>query len=260
MKASFLILFFFLAIYCSVKGQLKRSDTGKKTNQRTSVQQAHSPIQTVDHMPIIQAEPLKPVTKLADTSKWGVEWVLVFSPLILFFLLLLIVCFWIRKFDLSEALTENDLSTKTKYNKLYDIDNITKLLILNSSIPVSSILPPTIGESEFYRPSISRLIVFITSMLSLILGLCITCFVIYNNLLGRDSSADINKLSNVLLSLGIGVVPYAFNKVATAINSKPTQPPPTMQPIISPLTGTVPIATPIATPIAALEATPRIKK
>lgn len=86
---------------------------------------------------------------------------------------------------------------------------IDKLIILSTELPATP------------RASSSRFIALITSLLTLIIALCLCSFFIYFYI-ATGNAPDISKFSSVLLALGIGVVPYAFNKVATAITNKPT--------------------------------------
>lgn len=71
------------------------------------------------------------------------------------------------------------------------------------------------------RASSSRFIALVTSLLTLIIAVCLCSFFIYFYI-ATGTPPDISKFSSVLLALGIGVLPYAFNKVATAITNKPT--------------------------------------
>jgi hypothetical protein len=55
--------------------------------------------------------------------------------------------------------------------------------------------------------------------MTLIIALCMACFFIYYYI-RTGCAPDLSPLSMILLALGLGVVPYAFNKVSTAIASK----------------------------------------
>lgn len=80
--------------------------------------------------------------------------------------------------------------------------------VLNKAgIPVS---PPTPGKR-----SASRLILFLSGVTSLILGVCITTYYFYMTIYCIDCSSnlDLSDFTNVILALGIGVVPYAVNQV-----------------------------------------------
>jgi len=161
------------------------------------------------------------VTPSADTSKWGVEWFLVFSPLIFFLFFFLFTFKWLWKFDLSKALTDSDIPKKTIPNPLYTLADIKMVLEKNPVANFTNSIPPTIDVSVEPRPSLSRLLAFISSVLSIIIGVTVSCFVIYSSLKGGNTPVpSIGDLGKVLLSLGIGTAPYAVNKVSSAVSSK----------------------------------------
>lgn len=65
------------------------------------------------------------------------------------------------------------------------------------------------------KKSASRLILFLSGVTSLILGVCITTYYFYMTIYCIDCSSnlDLTDFTNVILALGIGVVPYAVNQV-----------------------------------------------
>lgn len=65
------------------------------------------------------------------------------------------------------------------------------------------------------KRSASRLILFLSGITSLILGVCITSYYFYMNIysIKGNGELDLSDFTNVLLALGIGVVPYAVNQV-----------------------------------------------
>lgn len=65
------------------------------------------------------------------------------------------------------------------------------------------------------KKSASRLILFLSGVTSLILGVCITSYYFYMTIYCIDctSNLDLTDFTNVILALGIGVVPYAVNQV-----------------------------------------------
>lgn len=69
-----------------------------------------------------------------------------------------------------------------------------------------------------YRPSISRYIAFVTSMLSIILITCLSSFFIYQYMY-TGCPPDLSPLTPVLIALAAGVAPYITNKVSTAANN-----------------------------------------
>lgn len=164
--------------------------------------------------------------KLAECGSW---W-LVYTPVILFLLILIYLLLNLQKFDLKEALTENEYVKKTIANPEYKAANIITLAGTIASATVDSILPPTIEITDIPptglptpgRASSSRFIALVTSLLTLIIAVSLCSFFIYFYIV-TGSAPDIGKFSSVLITLGIGVVPYAFNKIAAAIsNNKST--------------------------------------
>ena len=73
--------------------------------------------------------------------------------------------------------------------------------------------------TETTPASTSRFIVFVTGLTGLILGSSITTFFIYQYFIDPTKPADISNLSTVIFGLGIGVIPYGFNKIASGIKS-----------------------------------------
>lgn len=118
---------------------------------------------------------------------------------ILIYILLLFIVFKILKkenFKLSDALKENfTIETTNQVNE--GVQNTT------TEQPKSS----------------SRLMAFISTIVTLSLATCFTSFWIYGYLESGIAPA-LEGLSNVLLSLGLGIVPYAFNRLSSAINGK----------------------------------------
>lgn len=163
------------------------------------------------------------------------EWVLVWMPFILFiaflfpFVLYLLLPVWGRAFSLKDALSESSYVQKTVVNpeltkaRLDELIQVQKINTATTALPILTLLPPTLAlTDDKYRPSMSRLIAFLTSMLSLAIGLCLSSFFIYYYL-AYGSIPDISKLSTVLISMGIGVVPYVFNKVSSMAGNGPTK-------------------------------------
>lgn len=142
------------------------------------------------------------------------EWVLVFSPLALFIAAAIIIVGGSGGLKLGDVLTENELPIIIKDNPLYVQDNVNGGLV-SPTIEITDINCP-------YRPSTSRLIAFITGILTAIIALSITCFFIYHYL-KTGCSPDISELSTVILALGLGIVPYLSNKVLSAAAKNKTE-------------------------------------
>ncbi|MEJ7678404.1 MAG: hypothetical protein WKG06_11200 [Segetibacter sp.] len=152
-------------------------------------------------------------------EKLGIEWILVLAPLILFFIIFFSIGI-VKDFRLSEALTENEQPKKTIINSEYSVKNIQTLqnisnlqVLLPATIDVSDPQPPAL---PIFRASISRYIAFITSMLTIAIAVSISCFYIYQYI-HTNCPPDLSALTPVLIALGIGVLPYAFNKISTAV-------------------------------------------
>lgn len=149
----------------------------------------------------------------------GGGWILVFAPVIIFFIIFFSIGI-VKDFEISKALAENEQSKRTILNTQYSIENIQAL---KDNVNVQALLPPTIEVSDpqppdapVFRASISRYIAFITSMVTITLAVCISCFYIYQYMY-TSCPPDLSALTPVLIALGIGIMPYAFNKVAAAV-------------------------------------------
>lgn len=77
--------------------------------------------------------------------------------------------------------------------------------------------PVTDTEADTQKSqSTSRLIVFICGITSIALACCICTFYFYKSFTGTEK-VDLGNLTNVLYGLGLGVLPYGFNKIASAL-------------------------------------------
>lgn len=133
------------------------------------------------------------------------QWMLVYLPVILFGFVLLYTLKRLKKenYSLSEMLSDNEPSE-------IDVDN--PLAVFNGA-PVPG-QPPFIKKSVLVR-STSRMAAFISSLCAVAIGTCSTSYYFFMYLkTGQAPSLD--SLYNILLGLGIGVVPYAVNKIAAA--------------------------------------------
>ena len=118
-------------------------------------------------------------------SLGGLEWLLVFSPILLFFIFLLV------------------FSAVLKSNKDFSIGRALK---------------EKNAESNKDDSSTSRLIALLSGFVALTAAMTMISFFFYAKL-ACDDEPDYSKLANVLLSFGIGVIPYAFNQVKAIFNS-----------------------------------------
>lgn len=163
-------------------------------------------------------------------------WVLTFLPALLFLLLLL----WLlnskglKDFSLKEAMSENAYPSVHVDNPQYSSANLTNAALAGKE-NLAEIIPPTIEKTYMTashsgvapnvvttyappppNPSISRYIAFITSVLTLVIVLGVACFYIYHYI-RTGCPPELTGISTLLIALGIGVLPYVFNKVAGAI-------------------------------------------
>lgn len=91
----------------------------------------------------------------------------------------------------------------------------------NVDLASSTFMPKTAdSETPVQEPTVpeqstSRLIAFICGIVSIALACCITSFYFYKSFT-ETGEVTIGNLANVLYGLGLGVLPYGFNKIATA--------------------------------------------
>jgi small-conductance mechanosensitive channel len=148
-----------------------------------------------------------------------IQWVLIFSPIWVFIIALFFIRKKLKDFNLKEALSESEFPKKTIPNPEYTSDKLNDLAKnAATSAVLATLIPPTIEvtASTDYPKSSSRYIAFITSALTWIIVLCLSCFFIYQYM-KTNKAPELTGLSTVMLALGIGVVPYAFNKVSAAM-------------------------------------------
>ena|SRR5450631_1896641 len=144
----------------------------------------------------------------------GADWLLVYSPVLLFFIALMVLRSLLNGFDVKDSLTENDFEKETVANPQYTAQS---LLALQVSPALASDLPPTYElTTKVKSKSSSRYIALITSSFAWMICVALSSFFIYMYIT-TGKPPEISKISDVLLAMGVGVVPYAFNKVSDAI-------------------------------------------
>ncbi len=105
------------------------------------------------------------------------------SPFLLFIIMILVLCFWLRNYDFSKALSENWPSPDDK-----------------NDLPKSS----------------SRLIAFFSGLTAIIIAISVTSAYLYKVLIVKDTSdLRLDQFAKFIASLGIGIIPYITNKVVT---------------------------------------------
>lgn len=182
----------------------------------------------------------------ADTSHWKVQWWLIFTPILLFVIVFAAFLLRLKSFNFKDALTENEMPKYTILNPKYESDikdmlnsvasatNDKNIINLNDIVPptldvtILPIMPPATPPeagnlsplpNNNYRPSISRYIAFFSGLLTIIIAVCMASFFMYHYM-STGCPPDLSALSTVLIALGIGVAPYAVNKISAAIANK----------------------------------------
>lgn len=145
------------------------------------------------------------------------EWTLVFSPIWLFAITMVAAGIALKKFPIEDALSENEFVKKTVENPAYSAANVVAIAGTSAVGSLATLLPPTIEESSDQLPkSSSRYLALLTSLLAFMIGLALSSFFLYSYM-ATSEAPSLSGMSTVLLSMGIGVVPYAFNKVSSAV-------------------------------------------
>jgi hypothetical protein len=135
---------------------------------------------------------LSPTACFADTGQVrssAIETVISFLPVIFFLLTLIITLIKLKndKAKLSDLLAEKDTPA------------------------------PTGGGTGQNPPqSTSRFIAFLTGLVALSLGISLSTFFIYVYFT-QNKTVDVTNLTTVIWGLGIGVLPYGFNKASAAV-------------------------------------------
>lgn len=124
----------------------------------------------------------------------GIQWLLVFLPAVIFFILFYYFMSWLKsdKYKLSDALTGCDPITLTEQTK--DVaGNFTGTT-----------------ETEILPKSSSRLIAFLTGLTAMTIGICLTTYYVFITL-ADCPKPDLDGFWKVIASLGIGIIPYGAN-------------------------------------------------
>lgn len=185
------------------------------------------------------------ITCVARDDKYHLscgEWALVWLPVAIFMVVVLVLLLTgLAKFDLNEALKENELTKITVLNPHYrglpvnagqtDIPTTIEVTA-NVTFAHSALASPPVpegnaryeinDEAKRYRPSISRFIAFISSFLIIITAVCMGSFFIYHYI-KTGCPPSLGSFTTVLIALGIGIVPYAANRVSAAVSSNKSE-------------------------------------
>jgi hypothetical protein len=130
---------------------------------------------------------------------------LVLLPVGLSVLFLLLVYRGLKRagYKLADALSENDAVTTTA------TANTPSQVGTDAASTQHTQTARTVPGNR----SASRLVLFLSGITAIIISVCITTYYLYYYLC-CGKAPDMDGLINVMLTLGIGVIPYAVNKVA----------------------------------------------
>jgi hypothetical protein len=115
----------------------------------------------------------------------------------------------------NKALEDNPKIIATLNSLLEKTTEEAKVSQANVDIPGNAASGNNAASVNTYRPSISRYIAFITSMVTIILVVCMSSFFIYHYI-RTGCPPEFGALTVVLIALGLGVTPYITNKITTA--------------------------------------------
>ncbi len=127
------------------------------------------------------------------------EWCLILSPILILFMACFVIMKSLKgKIHLADGFKENEAVTIT--------DTSVTPPITKSILPTSS----------------SRILAFMSGTAAIIVAICSVSYVYYMFIL-TGTVPDLSKFFDIILSLGIGVVPYGFNRLANGIKQPPPQ-------------------------------------
>lgn len=152
-----------------------------------------------------------------------------FAPLILY-LLILITIFWklqLEKYKIGDSLKENQTVDISIDNPSYIRPETTPAQGVQNGAaaippvvppiappPTANPTPPFVGKT-IQPQSMSRLLAFISGLVTLGLASCFSSFWLYRYF-ECGTGTELRQITEVLLTLGLGLVPYAVNKISTA--------------------------------------------
>ena len=171
----------------------------------------------------------------------GAMLVIAFAPLVLF--LLTVIFFFLKLgkegYKLGDALKENSTIDVSVNNPAEEpkaaapVQDGAQQLPKNDENPeqaaqgagvapnnVTTPVKPTVPfVGKTIQPkSTSRILAFLSGLVSLGIACCLTSFWLYR-FFECNEAPELKDLTNVLLSLGIGIIPYAVNKISTGASS-----------------------------------------
>jgi hypothetical protein len=153
---------------------------------------------TVDNKDSIQSIKSKtsiPECETCNTEKVkSIQWLLVFLPALVFFILFYYFMGWLKKdgFKIADALASCEPVTLTEKTK--DAAGLVTVETETNVLPKSS----------------SRLIAFLTGLTAMTIGLSLVTYYIFITL-ADCPNPNLDDLWKVIASLGIGIIPYGAN-------------------------------------------------
>ncbi|MBL1220613.1 hypothetical protein JET18_07170 [Chryseobacterium sp. L7] len=154
--------------------------------------------------------PLNPIT---DVEKW-----LAISPILLFLLIVCTVFLKLKKdkVSLKDLLLDKDANVQMEAEKTEQVKAFAAAPAANQQLLMqTATMTSNDPNAEKPNTSVSRFLAFISGLVSVGLACVLAAFAMWNYF-DNNVFPELNNLVGVLLSLGIGVVPYAFNKISTA--------------------------------------------
>jgi len=185
-----ILLFLFVAIGLSTTGFAGDKDSAKPQQVEVKI--------TVDNKDSSKTAAAKTAVEVCKTCKAekvkDFQWLLVFLPAIVFFILFYYFMGWLRKdkYKLADALSACEPLTLTEQTK-----------------DAAGVVTGTTDTDVMPRSS-SRLIAFLTGLTAMTIGLSLTTYYIFITL-ADCPNPDLDGLWKVIASLGIGIIPYGAN-------------------------------------------------
>lgn len=146
-----------------------------------------------------------------------VQDIITFLPVAFFLFLLLTVFIKLKKdgIKLSDILIDKETAQeRIKSNTTVAVAAVNAGQPAPAPVPQAA--PGQPNDPNAPGQSTSRLIAFICGITSIALACCITTYYFYQSFTG-DGKVELGNLTNVLYGLGLGVLPYGFNKIAAAL-------------------------------------------
>ncbi|MBB4804737.1 hypothetical protein HNP38_000009 [Chryseobacterium defluvii] len=156
-------------------------------------------------------------------------------PVILYLLISILILWKLRKdrVTLKELLLDKDMIVELEAQKNKQELEIAKLNPVSAQTYLERTRLENGSAETSQKSSISRLLAFISGLVSVGLACAITTFYMWSyfepDIIVSNTSTgtgvpsiqypDLDKLLTVLLSLGIGVIPYGFNKIGNALRN-----------------------------------------